>query len=98
MNSLKWRLSENVDTFVNTNRRCIATMCQHLKILPFNHCIYYDKKFEGNFTCHKVNKKSQIVFVFTENDRRKMVKNFTIVKKGWHQSDHLPLELQIEIP
>ena len=96
MNSLKWRFSQNIDTFVNTNGRYIATMCQHLKLLPLNHCIYYNKYFEGNFTYYKSNKKSQIDFVFTENVGRKMVKEFNIVKTGWHQSDHLPLELQIE--
>ena len=60
MNSLKWRFSQNIDTFVNTNGRYIATMCQHLKLLPLNHCIYYNKYFEGNFTNYKSNKKSQI--------------------------------------
>ena len=97
VNSLKWRYNTNVDDFRNINGSYFVSMCESLNILPLNHCIYYDKFFDGDFTYHKFGKRSQIDFILTNNKGRKLVNIFDIVKIGWHASDHLPLDLQLEI-
>ena len=77
--------------------RTSLAMCEALNILPLNHCIYYDKSLDGDFTYHKSGKRSQIDFILTDNRGRRFVNIFDIVKTGWHASDHLPLDLQIKL-
>ena len=96
--TLKWRYSKNVDTISNSHGKKIADLCEFYKLLPLNHCIYYSKNFRGNFTYHKAGNKSQIDFLFTNCKRRKYVKDFKILEKGWHMSDHLPLDLTVNLP
>ena len=72
-------------------------MCDLLRILPLNHCIYNEKHFDGNFTYFKANIKSQIDFVLTNNLGRSMVKKFEIIQTGWHFSDHVPTNLNISL-
>ena len=38
--SLKWRYSDNVDQHTNLNCNNFSNMCEMLKVLPLNHCIY----------------------------------------------------------
>ena len=69
-------------------------MCETLKILPLNHCLYGKNQFAGGFTYFKANKKSQIDFVVTDNAGRKQVTDLELVTSGWHFSDHIPIDLR----
>ena len=71
--------------------------CENLKILPLNHCKYYNKVYDGGFTFYKANKKSQIDIGFTNNEGRKLLKEFKLIREGWHSSDHMPIEMELEI-
>ena len=96
--SLNWRYDKNVDNNTNLNYNNFSNICEILKILPLNHCIYGDSKFEGNWTYFNANRKSQIDYVLTNNKGRQHVQTFTIIKTGWHFSDHLPIEIEINAP
>ena len=96
--TLKWRYADNVDTCTNKHGKMLHNICELLKILPINHCKYYDHQFDGGFTYYKGNKNSQIDFVITNNDGRRLVKEFEIIQTGWHSSDHLPILLKVAIP
>ena len=72
--------------------------CEIHKILPLNHCCYYDQVWDGKFTFHKAGKRSQIDFLFTNQQGRKYVTDFKIVDSGWHMSDHLSLTLSLNLP
>ena len=93
--SLKWRCSENVDKDSNSNKCHFTSMCEMLKVLPLNHCKFYNRQFDGGFTYFKADRKSQIDFVVTDNVGRRDVVDFKLVTQGWHFSDHLPMDLKI---
>ena len=97
VNSLKWRYNSNVDDFRDINGSYFVSLCEALNILPLNHCIYYDKSLDGDFTYHKSGKRSQIDYILTDDRGRRFVNIFDIVKTGWHASVHLPLDLQIKL-
>ena len=94
--SLKWRYADNTDANVNANRVPFADMCEVLKILPINHCLYGHKQFDGGFTYFKSDKKSQIDYVLTDKVGRQKVSNFKLVTSGWHFSDHLPIDISTQ--
>ena len=96
-NSLKWHYSNNVDTAVNQHGKRLDIFEIH-NILLINHSKYYGKQFDGCFTYSKANKKSQIDLLITNNEGRRLITDFEIVKNCWHTSDHLPLEVKINIP
>ena len=95
LKSLKWIYAENVDSGTNLNKNHFSNMCEVLKVLPLNHCIYYKREFKGGYTYFKANKKSQIDFVVTDNFGRMNVFDFDLVVSGWHFSDHLPVDVTI---
>ena len=95
--SLKWKYEANVDKGENGNTSSFSDMCEVMNILPLNHCTYYKKKFAGGFTYFKGGKKSQIDFIVTNNAGRKNVDEVSLVTEGWHFSDHIPLDLKVNL-
>ena len=95
--SLKWNFMGNVDEKLNNHGKLFSNMCEILKILPLNHSTYYKTNFDGDYTYYKANNKSQIDFVLTNNTGRVNVVDYSIIKTGWHFSDHLPLDLTIKM-
>ena len=95
---LKWRYSDNIDQHRNNNYKNFSNMCELLKILPLNHCLYKKNEFEGNWTYFKANRKSQIDLVLTNSKGCMMISVFNIIKSGWHFSDYLPIEIEIIVP
>ena len=55
--TLKWRYSDNIDQCHNPNHKNFMNMCELLKILPLNHCIYKNTHFQGHWTYFKANRK-----------------------------------------
>ncbi len=96
--TLKWRYKQNIDTTINCHGRQLAGICELHKLLPLNHCCYYDKVWDGKHTYHKAGKNSQIDFVFTNQNGRKYIIDFKIIDSAWHLSDHLPLSLNLSLP
>ena len=96
--TLKWRYTPNIDNVVNGHGRLLSDMCEHNKILPLNHCCYYNKIWDGKFTYHKGGKCSQIDYVLTNQEGRKFVHNFRIMDTSWHLSDHLQIHLELRLP
>ena len=95
--SLNWKYEENIDKGDNGNRSSFRDMCEVMNILPINHCIYNRKKFEGGFTYYKGGKKSQIDFIVTNNTGRRNIEKFSMIKEGWHFSDHIPLDIDTRL-
>ena len=93
--SLNWRYTQNADPNVNPTKQHFSDMCEVLKILPLNHCLYGCKEFDGGLTYFKANRTSQIDFVLTDNVGRRNVTDFKLVTTGWHFSDHLPIDLTV---
>ena len=44
---------KNVDAKSNSHTKEVSLMCKECNIVPLNHMIYGDKKFEGNLTFRK---------------------------------------------
>ena len=95
--SIKWRYEPNVDKYLNQHGKELIDICELLKMLPINHSKYYDTIFAGNFTYFKAEKKSQIDFLITNDNGRRLLTHFEIPSTGWHISDHLPLHANILI-
>ena len=87
-------------TWTHKSQNCakLSDMFEISQILPLNHCKYYENCFEGHWTYFKGNKKSQIDFVLTDKKGRRNVTSYEIVKARWHISDHLPIDMTINIP
>ena len=96
--SLKWNYAPNVDTVINHHGRQLASICELNKVMPLNHCQYYNTIFDGRYTYYKAGNNSQIDFVLTNKNGRKYVTNFKIIDTMWHLSDHLPLSLHLCLP
>ena len=96
--SLKWRYKPNVDSVINSHGTQLGDLCELFKILPLNHCKYYNKCMDGKFTFFRAGAQSQIDFCITSSEGRKCVQSFNIIDSGWHLSDHLPLSLQLLLP
>ena len=96
--SLGWCYANNVDEVRNGNYKDFVSMCELLNILPVNHTIFKKKQFMGHWTYFKGNKKSQIDFLVTDNKGRERITSFDISTNGWHFSDHLPIDVSIDIP
>ena len=95
---LKWHYNDNVDNILNQHGKSLYDVCDVHSILPVNHSKYFDKQFDGCITYCKGGKKSQIDFLLTNNEGRRLISEFNIIQTGWHTSDHLPLVLKVKIP
>ena len=89
--TLKWRYEVNIDHVINSHGVQLKGICKLHKMLPLNHCHYYNQHWVSKFTFYKAGRQSQIDFCITTNKGRKCVQNFEIIDAGWHLSDHLPL-------
>ena len=96
--TLKWRYVPNVDAVINSHGRLLMGICELHHILPLNHCCYYDKNWDGKFTYHKAGKRSQVDFVFTNQQGRKYIIDYQINDASWHFSDHLQIILHLRLP
>ena len=96
--SLRWRYNKNIDTETNQHYKYFENICEYHRILPINHSLYYDTIFDGDFTYHKGGKKSQIDFLITNNQGRRIIKKNSILRSDWHMSDHLPIVADLQIP
>ena len=89
----------NIDAADNFNGRNFGIdLCNACHIFPLNHLKYKNKTFQGNFTYHKSNKKSQIDFAFTNCNGLPYIEDFNIIDENWHSSDHLPISMKIQLP
>ena len=95
---LKWRFETNLDETINSHGQRLANIFEIMNVLPLNHCKYYNKIWKGNFTYQKGKKRSQIDFVLTNSQGRRLVADFRIDISSWHLSDHLPLCLKLNLP
>ena len=96
--TLKWRYTQNLDQIMNSHGRELADICELQKVLPLNHCCYYDQVWDGKYTFYKAGKRSQIDFIFTNHEGRRRIIDFKIIDTSWHLSDHLPLSLKLRLP
>ena len=96
--TLKWRYDANVDTVSNSHGAQLKGICELHQILPLNHCRFYNHCWDGKFTFQKPGRQSQIDFCLTTHNGRRYARNFKIIDKGWHLSDHLSLSLSLLLP
>ena len=95
--ALKWRYEPNIDTKTNSHGKQLMDICHHQRILPINHCIYYNKSWDGKYTYYKAGKQSQIDFCLTSQYGRNCITKFKILDESSHISDHLPLALSLSL-
>ena len=70
----------NVDRSTNVQGMLLASNYRSCEFYPINHLNTGWYTFTGNFTCIKSDKKSQIIYLFT--NRHSKVKPFNIVEKS----------------
>ena len=88
----------NIDITSNHHGRTYGIdLCNSTNLIPINHLKYGNTYFQGDFTYHKGDKRSQIDFAFTNNTGLKLIKDFSIIADNWHLSDHRPLLLEINV-
>ena len=93
------RYNVNADPTINAHGRTYGTdLCKSSNIFPINHLVFGNRKFIGDFTYYKGEKKSQIDFVYTNRNGIKMIKSFSIISENWHISDHRPIGIEIVTP
>ena len=91
--------SENADRTSNHHGRTFGVdLCNSSEVFPINHLSYGKKKFNGEPTYFKGEKRSQIDFLYTNREGMKMVRNFAIISEDWHLSDHRPIAAEIATP
>ena len=71
--------------------------CKRNGIFPINYLKYKRATFEGNFTYHKNENRSQIDFALTNSTGRTNISSFKVVDQDWHMSDHRPIYLSVNI-
>ena len=87
----------NTDSSSNHHGRTYGVdMCNSCGVFPLNHLRLYNKTYDGDFTYHKAEKKSQIDFVYTDRVGTKSIIDFVIMNEDWHLSDHKPVCLEIK--
>ena len=96
-NCLRWRYRKNIDSILNQHGKALLNICDIHQIQPINDCKYYNTQFDGSYTYCKGDKRSQIDFVLTNCKGRQLISEFKIVQTGWHTSDHLPLQLKVNV-
>ena len=91
-----WSYTDNIDLKNNSHgRNFFPELCKVANIMPVNHLKYNNKKFPGDFTYIKSEKKSQIDFVLTDKNGRKYLQEFNVVQDNWHLTDHKPIEVKL---
>ena len=94
-----WKYDQNVDTITNSHGRIyFPALCDTAKIMPINHLNYKRRKFMGDYTYQKQDRKSQIDFVLTDKTGRDFINDFCIIQNDWFLSDHKPLCLKLSLP
>ena len=89
--------NENADVNSNHHGRTYGIdLCTSASIFPLNHL--KQKKFTGDFTYYKADKKSQIDFVYTNKAGLKHITELNIPNEDWHLSDHRPIMIDLKTP
>ena len=68
-NIFHWKYDNNIDNTVNPHGKRLRTICGYNGLSPSNHCHYYGKPWDGNYTYCKGGKQSQIDFCFSGKKR-----------------------------
>ena len=81
----------NPDTETNSHGRFFADICKSYECFPLNNLTYRNKHFDGKFTYHKGNKKSQNDIVVANRKGLDSVEKFIIHEISFNPSDHFPV-------
>ena len=73
-------------------------LCKLNEIFALNHLTNRGKVFDGDFTYHKGDKKTQIDYVYTNKGGLNYITDFTIRKDDWHLSDNKPISIDLIVP
>ena len=93
-----WKYDKNVDKNLNSHGKFyFQDLCTTANVMPLNHLRYKKLKFDGDFTYQKANKKSQIDYVLTDSEGRKLVSKFSIIQNDWFISDHKPVTVVLSL-
>ena len=88
---------KNPDNETNTNGRTLKKICSRYNIQTLNNLSIYGKDFDGDFTYHKDDRKSQVDVCLSNNRALDSVTAFRIHTIPFNFSDHLPISTELEI-
>ena len=81
----------NPDKQVNSLGRFVADICNSFKCYALNNLTFKGKIFDGKYTFHKADRKSQNDIVIGNLYSLNMISSFTIHELGFNPSDHFTL-------
>ena len=82
---------DNPDKQVNSHGKFVADICSSFKCYALNNLTFKGKIFDGKYTFHKADRKSQNDIVIGNLYSLNMISSFTIHELGYNPSDHFPL-------
>ena len=89
---------ENPDKVVNCHGRFLVDICKTFYCYPLNNLTFNGKSFDGKFTFHKGNRKSQNDIVVGNPDALHNIESFTIHQLSFNPSDHFPVVASCNFP
>ena len=87
----------NVDQVVNNHGNEIIKICKSFKCFIVNNLEYNSKIFNGDFTFHKANRKSQNDILLANLAGLDGMDTFEIHNVIWNPSDHTPISTRVKM-
>ena len=87
--------NENPDSELNSNGRTLKQICNKYDIHTLNNLSVTGKRFDGDFTYYKDNRRSQVDLCLSNVYALDSVKAFQIHKLPFNFSDHAPISAEL---
>ena len=78
-------------------RTYFPVLCNSADVMPLNHLVFNHSTFQGDYTYHKADMKSQIDFALTDMNGRNFIKKCNIIQQNCFLSDHKPIQLILDV-
>ena len=85
------------DQIVNSHGLEVIKICETFKCLILNNMSTDNKNFDGKFTFHKGDRKSQNDIVLSNFKAIHCIRDFKIHELNWNPSDHCPVSTIMQI-
>ena len=87
-NNNLWIYTENMDKYSNSHGRTyFPVLCNSADVMPLNHLVFNHSTFQGDYTYHKADMKSQIDFSLTDMNGRNFIKKCNIIQQNCFRLD-----------
>ena len=96
LNTPQYSYRDNPDKVTNSHGKEMIKICKAFKFVFVNNLSKGDLKFDGDFTFHKGDRRSQNDILITNNTGLSNIKSFNIHSNiHWNPSDHCPISTNI---